>query len=699
MATTISTQDIVDVKTDIDHIGDTVNENMIINPRYGEPFKSLPMIAAEAQSTIGEWGSAISLITQEGGVPALAVSDASGATQQEINDLTGAPYRVKAGGYNIGERVVLENGDIVKSTIDGNTVDPNTDMTGWIAVDSSVYIKTKNPIAAPLDRAIQNRFDEEVSIKDFGAIGDGTLHTLQEWVDSGKFGGLAAIQAAFPFVTSLSQSIDWCATQYCVKNSPNVFCPKGNYVLSDVVKTNHATTPRDIGVNARGVRIFGDGVQTTFSRSDARPATKTLHNSGPYTTQGSDLANLNEACFSIHSPYTIISDLAIGDSAVAFYFGQDFSVPFTSLSSVAYSSVSNISISNCGTGLLMLAVGGNHYVNFSNIHFTGCQIDLDMRSSYWWGVTQGRGDANNNRNTFMNMRSDRANVGTWIECGDSNNLIGWRGESMPSEANTFPMPTGIPSEVVRGTLHVLTRSNQLNNIAFGFSENVAMHVYNDGYQNTFLSNGFDENLVIMKKKPKEWSGRAVRLMRGISISDNLFSAFPEITAAGALFLGYSVEDGQVSTNGVRVVTKDYWHQPKTNLRGSFEREFQIETGAISANTPVAFTIWGNFDASTSGMVELDVVGRCDVTGQTSTYIVKALANVYKASTRVPSRYSIHKIFASRTTSQGVADTVDANQIATTLQINPTVGQELQIVVSCPQDLTSATIFVKQKAAK
>ena len=33
--------------------------------------------------------------------------------------------------YNSGERVVLTNGDIVKSTIDSNTNDPNVNMTGW----------------------------------------------------------------------------------------------------------------------------------------------------------------------------------------------------------------------------------------------------------------------------------------------------------------------------------------------------------------------------------------------------------------------------------------------------------------------------------------------------------------------------------------------------------------------------------------
>ena len=37
-----------------------------------------------------------------------------------------------AGGYLKNARVMLDNGDIVKSTIDGNTNDPNVDMTGWV---------------------------------------------------------------------------------------------------------------------------------------------------------------------------------------------------------------------------------------------------------------------------------------------------------------------------------------------------------------------------------------------------------------------------------------------------------------------------------------------------------------------------------------------------------------------------------------
>lgn len=86
MATTISTQDIIDAKRDIDDIGKAVNENTIVDPRYGADFKSLPMIAAEAQAMIDEWQDAINTIVINDGVPALAVSDASGENQQQINN-------------------------------------------------------------------------------------------------------------------------------------------------------------------------------------------------------------------------------------------------------------------------------------------------------------------------------------------------------------------------------------------------------------------------------------------------------------------------------------------------------------------------------------------------------------------------------------------------------------------------------------
>ena len=41
-------------------------------------------------------------------------------------------FATKIGGYPLNARIMLANGDIVRSTVDGNTTDPNVDMAGWV---------------------------------------------------------------------------------------------------------------------------------------------------------------------------------------------------------------------------------------------------------------------------------------------------------------------------------------------------------------------------------------------------------------------------------------------------------------------------------------------------------------------------------------------------------------------------------------
>lgn len=57
-------------------------------------------------------------------------------------------------------------------------------------------------------RTSQSKMRERVSVWDFGAIGDGAYHPLSE-----RFGALETAQLAYPFATSLSDSIDWAALQ------------------------------------------------------------------------------------------------------------------------------------------------------------------------------------------------------------------------------------------------------------------------------------------------------------------------------------------------------------------------------------------------------------------------------------------------------------------------------------------------------
>lgn len=72
----------------------------------------------------------------------------------------------------------------------------------------SNLIGTKLPLTGAVQRVLQDKITDNTSIKDFGATMDGTLHPLSE-----RFTTLTAAQMVYPFVTSLSQSLDSAALQ------------------------------------------------------------------------------------------------------------------------------------------------------------------------------------------------------------------------------------------------------------------------------------------------------------------------------------------------------------------------------------------------------------------------------------------------------------------------------------------------------
>ena len=64
------------------------------------------------------------------------IIDASGETQQQVNYAGGSKWHSRIGGYKQGECAVLTNGDIVKSTVNDNTNDPNVEVAGWLRIGS-----------------------------------------------------------------------------------------------------------------------------------------------------------------------------------------------------------------------------------------------------------------------------------------------------------------------------------------------------------------------------------------------------------------------------------------------------------------------------------------------------------------------------------------------------------------------------------
>lgn len=104
-------------------------------------------------------------------------------------------------------------------------------------------VRTKVSYSGAVERTQQKVNADLVSIKDFGAVGDGTLRLL-----SSVFNSLSAAQEVYPFVTSLNQSVDWAALQAAANAKVKCHLPAGRYMLTDTV------------VLPSGAYFHGDGV-------------------------------------------------------------------------------------------------------------------------------------------------------------------------------------------------------------------------------------------------------------------------------------------------------------------------------------------------------------------------------------------------------------------------------------------------------
>lgn len=140
----------------------------------------------------------------------------------------------------------LEAAIAINSAIDKSAI------AGALVTDA--LVTTSKRMVGQVTRTVADRATDSVSIKDLGAIGDGTLHTVAEWTVVGSrvyFPNLAAIQLEYPHVTSLTDSIDWAAIQSGINKQTGMLAPKGNYCV------NRAFTLK------RTIDIYGHGIRTT----------------------------------------------------------------------------------------------------------------------------------------------------------------------------------------------------------------------------------------------------------------------------------------------------------------------------------------------------------------------------------------------------------------------------------------------------
>lgn len=79
----------------------------------------------------------------------------SGSNWNSFGGGYGQKWKANPNGYALNDRVMLDNGDIVRSTVSNNTTNPNLDMTGWV-----------NP--QQIQQELNNRFkDNSLNLDDF----------------------------------------------------------------------------------------------------------------------------------------------------------------------------------------------------------------------------------------------------------------------------------------------------------------------------------------------------------------------------------------------------------------------------------------------------------------------------------------------------------------------------------------------------
>lgn len=168
---------------------------------------------------------------------------------------------IKGESYKI---VVKNSADVTQWTEDNVTDTTFFYLEHLRAISDSALLAYKPSIGgsvpgAAVERSIQSRLSERVSVKDFGAIGDGTSHPVQEWCTN--HGGtrytaandgacLTAIQADYPDVAAVSDEIDGAAIQAAMDlldddGGALVYLPVGTYMVSDTL------------IVPRGIRLTG----------------------------------------------------------------------------------------------------------------------------------------------------------------------------------------------------------------------------------------------------------------------------------------------------------------------------------------------------------------------------------------------------------------------------------------------------------
>ena len=440
----------------------------------------------------------------------------------------------------------------------------------------------------------------------------------------------------------------------------NLYFPAGRWYSSVSIKLPHTGSyfRRDTGIT-----IQGDGIYTILTRNNV-----------------TDVATSDEnlwyqrSFFSVYGSNNIIENVQFYGCPIAIYFGQDPAKIGIELSHTSFNRVRNLLIQNCGTGILSACAQGHYYNHYEAIHIAQSQIGVHFTTHSVWGSTI----SNNNRNTFVNVRAARCQVGFWLANGDTNSVYSFHCEGCGTTPtnNSYSTPAGLPGGLTTAAQIVMSDNNSFINC---FHEACDFYLYQAGLYNNYLGCLYRVNEEPAKSTfvtpAYQWLSRSETWLSGgafASVSNTNANAFPD-TPAGAAVVRGTTRFVPIDGGGFDITSG--------SMAGTYAREQIFQLGAIASAGTASFTLWPEVSAETSSaaLFEVSVVGNSQTNSlvHANTFKVIALRN----GSRTVTRYYVYDQVIGRASGGNAGDA--SEPLTPSLSLGGTNGKDLIVTITAP----------------
>ena len=259
--------------------------------------------------------------------------------------------------YNINDRIVLTGGGFVVSTIDGNTNDPNTDMTGWFVP----YMRGSQNLVELADKAT-SRSNLDVYSKSEALAKDNNLSELTDVAQARNKLNVYSKTESLGSANNLAELTDvaQARTKLDVYSKSEALAKNNN--LSDLTNKIIARTNLGVYSKAETDSIARTPIATEAVAGKAKIATTAIAQAGVNNTDIITAKKLAETVLGMgqtRKSLTIVSDTTYTNTSGRLKLISIWFVNSASLANLTVGSFSSGNIGNTGTS------GGGSYVTFA----------------------------------------------------------------------------------------------------------------------------------------------------------------------------------------------------------------------------------------------------------------------------------------------------------------------------------------------